>query len=142
MKDQFKHKYNFCYDNSFTLLENKLVDYVVIGYMVSNKHKFATRHGWCIRDNKIVDSTLADDYKGSENYIEAFKVTLDDAIEMNYQEDIGLSRHNDIRELKLINKLKNDGYIPMPSFDSIQDLRIFRKLIRSKVKKLKSNLNT
>lgn len=141
MKERFNHKYNYCYCNAFDLLENKLVDYVVIGYITSEKHNIAFRHGWSIKSNEIIDSTLADDYNETYKYNEAFRVNLSDAIERNYQDDLGLCKNNNTKEIELIARLERDGYIIMSSFDSIQDLRIFRKLLKTKLKKLKSNTN-
>lgn len=57
-KKQFNHQPKECYDNALFLLTCGLIDTYVIGWVVSETVPIPIRHGFGIKDGKIVDSTL------------------------------------------------------------------------------------
>lgn len=78
-KTMFNHEYKMCYDNSFQLLLHGEIDKYIIGWASTDcATGFPFRHGFGIKDGKIIDSTLRTELLKDTKYFTMLELTLDD----------------------------------------------------------------
>lgn len=81
-KEKFNHQAKQCYDNAFFLLTTGLIDTYVIGWVVSETVPIPIRHGFGIKDNKIVDTTLRLNDLGECHYYTMVELSAGDIVNL------------------------------------------------------------